>query len=253
MHNKNQSLIFSRSGLCPMAYQALFNKEEKLVLACSGGPDSAALMGVARVLINRNLIKSAHVVHINHNLRSEAKQDLEICEKQSKIFDLPFYSYDIFPALAGGNVYKNARQMRYKILQHHATSQRMNVIMTAHHADDVAETILMHLSRGCGIDGLCGVRQRHSELGNVDVVRPFLSVRKTKLESVCEKANLPFCIDKSNFNMEKSRAYVRHAVIPALEKLNPCFVEHATKTAMIMQKLVEKNTASSCQDALNVI
>jgi tRNA(Ile)-lysidine synthase len=241
-NTKNSALTFSRSGLCTHAVKSLFPDESKIVLACSGGPDSAALIGVARVMINRKLIRSADVVHINHHLRDEAQSDLEVCKHQSEMFDLPFYSYDIYPALYGGNIYNAARELRYNILQHHASNYGRHAILTAHHADDVAETILMHLTRGCGVDGLCGVRQRHSQLGEIDIVRPFLGLRKTKLESTCEKAHVPFCVDKSNFNMEKSRAYVRHAIIPALEKLNPSFVEHASKTAMIMQNLVDKKT-----------
>lgn len=239
---KTSALTFSRSGICTHFVNALTPEESKIVLACSGGPDSAALIGAARVMVNRKLIKSADVVHINHHLRDEAQSDLEVCKRQSEIFNLPFYSYDIYPALHGGNIYKAARELRYSILQHHASNYGRHAILTAHHADDVAETILMHLTRGCGVDGLCGVRHRHSQLGEVDIVRPFLKLRKTKLETTCAKAHVPFCVDKSNFNMEKSRAYVRHAIIPALEKLNPSFVEHASKTAMIMQNLVDKNT-----------
>jgi tRNA(Ile)-lysidine synthase len=239
---KESMMVFSRSGLV-CSFSNVLNKNEKnILLACSGGPDSAALIGTARVMINRGIINSAHVVHINHNLREEAVDDLKICHAQSEHFGIPFFSYDVFPALKSGNTYDVARKLRYQMLQHHSVTHGMDVIATAHHADDVAETILMHLSRGCGIDGLCGVRQRHSSLGDCDVVRPFLSVRKNRLEEICNKAKLEFCIDKSNFNTEKSRAYLRHSVIPALEKLNPAFVMHVAKTAMIVQGMVEKNS-----------
>lgn len=237
---KTSSLVFSRSGLCNVFYNSLKNQEKKLVLACSGGPDSAAVIGVTKVLLDRKLIDSAHVVHVNHNLRKEAKDDLEVCRLQSQVFGLPFYSYDIYPSMMSGNIYKSARILRYKILQHHSCTYDMNAVITAHHADDVAETVLMHLTRGCGVDGLCGVRQRYHESGNADIVRPFFTIRKKRLEFICKKAKLPFCIDQSNFNIKKSRAYLRHEIIPALEKLNPCFVEHATKTAMIMQEFAEK-------------
>ena len=239
--SKNASLIFSRSGICTDMCDALQDNESNLLLACSGGPDSAALIGAARVMLNRGLIKKVNVVHVNHNLRDEAMSDLETCRYQCKLLDFPFYSYDIYPSLVDGNLYQVARNLRYEILQHHAKCNDLHVILTAHHADDVAETLLMHLSRGCGVEGLCGVRQRHSSLGDVDVVRPFLKIRKKKLEDLCLKAGIKSCIDKSNFNLEKSRAYVRHKIIPALEVLNPSFVEHATKTAMIMQGIVDKN------------
>ena len=121
-NTKNSALTFSRSGLCTHAVKSLFPDESKIVLACSGGPDSAALIGVARVMINRKLIRSADVVHINHNLRDEAQSDLKVCKRQSEMFDLPFFSYDIYPALYGGNIYNAARELRYNILQHHDVS-----------------------------------------------------------------------------------------------------------------------------------
>lgn len=238
---KESIMVFSRSGLVSEFADVLRKHEKNILLACSGGPDSAALIGTARIMLNRKIIDSAHVVHVNHNLRKEAVEDLKVCQAQSEYFGIPFFSYDVFPALKNGNTYDVARKLRYQMLQHHSVTHGMDVVATAHHADDVAETILMHLTRGCGIDGLCGVRQRHCNLGDCDVVRPFLSVRKSRLEEICNKAKLDFCIDKSNFNTEKSRAYLRHSVIPALEKLNPAFVMHAAKTAMIVQGIVEKN------------
>ena len=238
---KNSLMMFSRSGMCSNFLEILHKNEQFLVIACSGGPDSAALMGSARVLLNRNLIKKVDVVHINHNLRKEALDDMNVCREQSKIFNFPFFHYDIYPQALNGNIYQESRKLRYQMLQHHSVKNKCDVILTAHHSDDMAETVLMHLARGCGVDGLCGVRQRQNSLGNVDIVRPFLSIRKSKLENLCVKENIPFCIDKSNFNIEKTRAYVRHSVIPALEKINPCFVEHVAKTAMIMQSIVEKN------------
>lgn len=240
--NKYASMVFSRSGICSDFVSCFSNKESNILLACSGGPDSAAMMGISRVLLNRGLVKKVEVVHVNHNLREEALNDAEMCESQADMFDLPFFYYDIYPGLFEKNTYEAGRELRYQILQHHALKHYSDVIMTAHHADDIAETVMMHLARGCGINGLCGVRERNSSFGHVDVVRPLLKVRKKKLEELCNKANVPYCIDKSNFNTEKSRAYVRHSVIPVLEKLNPAFVEHVVKTAMFMQDIVEKES-----------
>lgn len=238
---KYASMIFSRSGMCNDFVSNLKPKEDSILLACSGGPDSAVMIGIARVLINRGLIKKVDVVHVNHNLREEAMNDAKMCESQAKMFGFPFYYYDVYPAMSGKNIYEAGRELRYQILQHHALRHNNDVIMTAHHADDIAETVMMHLARGCGANGLCGVHERNSSFGHVDVVRPLLKARKKKLEDLCNKAGIDYCIDKSNFDIEKSRAYIRHSVIPMLEKLNPAFVEHVAKTAMLMQSIVEKD------------
>lgn len=239
--SKYAAMVFSRSGMCNDFIANLRPEENNLLLACSGGPDSAAMIGIARVLLNRGLIKKADVVHVNHNLRDEAMLDAEVCENQANMFGLPFFYYDVYPSMSNKNLYEAGRELRYQILQHHALRHNSHVIMTAHHADDIAETVMMHLARGCGANGLCGVHERNSSFGHVDVVRPLLKARKKKLEELCEKAGIEYCVDKSNFNTEKSRAYIRHSVIPMLEKLNPAFVEHVAKTAMLMQGIVEKD------------
>jgi len=242
MFSRDSILIFSRSGIAKSFSELLLQQEKRITLACSGGPDSAALIGAAAVLLKRKIISSAEVVHVNHNIRQEAKKDLDVCRFQADYFNLPFYSYDIFPkkCLKKDNLYSMCRDMRYEVLQKHSLSYDNQAIITAHHADDVAETILMNLARGCGVEGLMAIRERNCLIGNVPVLRPFLSYRKDELEYMCEKAGIEYAIDKSNFNQEKTRSFIRHSVIPVLEKVNPAFVKHVSKTAIIMQKNFDK-------------
>jgi|LauGreDrversion4_2_1035121.scaffolds.fasta_scaffold03508_11 tRNA(Ile)-lysidine synthase len=253
MLSRESILIFSRSGLAKSIHQLINSGEKRITLACSGGPDSACLIGAAAVLIKRKVIDAADVVHVNHNIRQEAKKDLDVCRYQADFFGLPFYSYDIFPtkSLNRNNLYSICREMRYESLQNHSRCQNNDVILTAHHADDVAETIVMNLARGCGVDGLMAIRERNCVIGNFPVIRPFLSYRKNELQYICEKSNVEYAVDKSNFNQEKTRSFVRHSVIPVLEKVNPSFVKHVSKTAMIMQKSFDKNIDTHChRDAI---
>lgn len=236
MQQHDSMLIFSRSGLCNSFKRVLRQSEKRLVLACSGGPDSAVLIGLAAVMLKRKVIEAADVVHVNHNLRSESVKDLDACRRQAELFGLPFFSYNIFPCKGKKNLYALCRDMRYASMHSHAESVNAHAIITAHHADDVAETLIMNIARGCGEDGLCSIRERNESIGKVPVLRPLLSVRKVELQSLCDHAGIEFAIDKSNFNQEKTRSFVRHSVIPMLEKVNPAFVKHASKTALIMQK-----------------
>lgn len=232
--------MFSRSGICKDFISSLKPDEDSILLACSGGPDSAALIGACSVLIKRKIIKKAHVVHVNHNLRKEAIFDLNKCKEQASAFGIDFFSYDIYPGGKGENVYAEARKLRYSVFDNHALKFGLKTIATAHHADDVAETLIMNLARGCGLDGLCSVRKRNSALTSVPIIRPFLAYRKNFLEDLCKRSNVNYAIDKSNFNLEKTRSFIRHKVIPLLEEINPAFVEHSSKTSLIVQGVVEK-------------
>ena len=237
---KDAKLIFSRSGICKTFLEVLGEKKKRLVLACSGGPDSLALIVCTKVLVDRGILKDVHVVHVNHNIRQEASGDLDICRYQANLFGLPFFSYDIFPLSCKGNVYSNGREMRYRAIQDHCCSNGFEAVLTAHHADDVAETLIMNIARGCGINGLCSISEKNEKIGKFPVIRPFLSVRKKKIEELCIRSGLKFAIDKSNFNTDKTRSFVRFNVIPLLEKVNPAFVDHASKTALLLQRSVEK-------------
>lgn len=237
---KDAKLIFSRSGICKTFSSIFSNKGGKIALACSGGPDSLALIVCARIMIDRGLIGDAHVVHVNHNIRQESIADSEICKSQADLFGMRFYCYDVFPLLLSGNVYSNGRVMRYGAIQDHCSSFGLDSVLTAHHADDVAETMIMNIARGCGLNGLCSIYEKNERIGKFPVLRPFLSVRKKFIEKLCLKSGLKFAIDKSNFNTDKTRSFVRLNVIPLLEKVNPAFVDHASRTALLLQRTVEK-------------
>lgn len=238
--SKDAKLIFSRSGICKSFLEALDKNYKKIAIACSGGPDSLALVVCGKILIDRGVLEEVHVIHVNHNIRQEAKLDMEVCKTQANLFGLPFFCYDVFPMSVKGNVYSNGRRMRYSAIQDHCELFNLNAIVTAHHADDVAETLIMNIARGCGPNGLCGISKKNYSIGKFPVLRPFLSVRKKFIENLCTKSGLNFAIDKSNFNTDKTRSFIRLNVIPLLEKVNPAFVDHASKTALLLQRSVEK-------------
>ena len=123
-----------------------------------------------------------------------------------------------------------ARTLRYEFLEETLQEIGGGVIATAHHADDLAETMLMNLVRGAGTKGLCGIPPRR---GNV--VRPILTVSRKEIDSYMLLHGLPYVEDSTNAHDDCTRNLLRHHVMPVLEQLNPAFSEHAVDAAMLLR------------------
>ncbi|MEP3420616.1 MAG: tRNA lysidine(34) synthetase TilS [Erythrobacter sp.] len=173
-------------------------------LAVSGGPDSLALLLLARAVMPGNIA----VLSIDHGLRPEANNEVALVEGICLQLGVPFTGVrvDVGP----GNVQAKARDARYAALARWAQEDGVGAIATAHHADDQAETLLMRLARGSGMAGLAGVRS-WSSLPNSDIplIRPLLWARKGELEALVGDAGILAVNDPSNANRAFDRVRVR--------------------------------------------
>ena len=122
------------------------------------------------------------------------------------------------------------RQVRYAFF-HSLAKGENDRVLTAHNAQDNAETVLLHLARGTGLSGLCGIPPRRGK-----VLRPFLSVRREEIEAYCRERNLPFVTDSTNLTGDFSRNLLRRQVFPVLEGLNPRFVESVLRAAELLSR-----------------
>jgi len=208
----------------------------KYVLAFSGGADSVALTLAAAELHKLDESYTFVAVHVEHGLRGEeGLRDMEFVEGfcQSHNLSCVVKRVDV-PArvrLTGDSVEKAARDLRYAVLQDEVIRQGAGKIVTAHHANDQAETVLLHLVRGSGLRGLGGMR-KESQL----VVRPFLDFTKRELVEYCRFQGENWVEDSSNIDTEFSRNYLRQEVVPLLEKLNPALVQNLCQTAKSLQE-----------------
>ncbi|MGC4064282.1 MAG: tRNA lysidine(34) synthetase TilS [Polyangiaceae bacterium] len=192
---------------------------QRVLLAVSGGGDSTALLHVmARLAEPRGLSLFAHGV--DHGLRPEAGRELDLAEGLSLRLGVPF-SRGAVVLSPGGNMQARARQARYAELRRRAAELGGALVATAHHADDRAETVLLRILRGVGLDGL-GVLAAHDG----DLVRPFLRARRSDVLSHLARHQLAYANDPSNRNPKYSRVRVRTEVLPLLESMNPRIVEH---------------------------
>ncbi len=193
------------------------NLNEKYVIAVSGGVDSMVLLDYLYQL-NHQLI----VVHFNHLARKEAILDKELLEKYTTLRKIPFYYFEL--NISKSDFQNQARLLRKKHLEQVAFENQCQNILTAHHLDDLAETILMKLNRGSSLLGYSGMQPFYTKHG-YHYIKPLLYIDKETLLAYAKENDLPFLEDGSNFKDDYLRNRMRHHVIPALKKEND-FLKH---------------------------
>lgn len=205
--------------------------DQKFILAISGGKDSMALAHLCKSE-NLNIV----IAHCNFMLRGQESIDDEefirsYCASNQITFE--FIRFDTKTACEelGMSTQETARILRYnwfeKIrLQHHA-----NYILTAHHANDLAETFIFNAARGSGINGLCGIPKK-----NGVILRPLIMVSQDSINDYITTNQVPFRNDSSNLSDDYTRNYIRHHIIPKLVEVNNHAIEHIAKSTQILHE-----------------
>jgi len=199
----------------------LFCKEDLLIIAVSGGADSMVLTELCR-----QAGYSIVLAHCNFKLRGEeSMRDQQFVKSYAENNHIPFYtvSFDTqgYMYEKKVSVQEGARQLRYQWLNELA--ERLDIeqglpayILTAHHADDQIETVMMNFFRGTGLKGLTGIPEK-----NQRIIRPLLLFRKSDLLEYAQKNNIGFVEDSSNLKNEYTRNIFRNEVLPHLAKIYP--------------------------------
>ena len=196
----------------------LINNGDSVVVGVSGGPDSVCLLHVLYTLRERLQIK-LHAVHINHMLRgAESEEDekyvKELCEK----LEIPahFFSIDVqdLASKKGISLEEAGREARYRKFEEVAGETGASKIAVAHNRNDQAETVLMNIIRGSGLDGLKGIEYMRGK-----IIRPLLDVRREDIESYCRQHSLNPRTDSTNLVSIYTRNKVRLDLIPSINKM----------------------------------
>lgn len=200
----------------------------KILVAASGGPDSSALVmliGKYRALFK---IKSAELVYFDHGLRPrpEIARDVAVVEKLSALTGFSLSVIKLKIPSRGASVENKAREARYGALEKIARSGPFDVVMTAHTADDNAETLLMRMIRGTGLKGLGGIAPSRPFVDGITLARPLVFFRKKELLDYLALRGFRYSADSTNRDERFFRNAVRHRIMPELEKLNPAAVNH---------------------------
>jgi len=199
--------------------EKLFVKGDRVLCALSGGADSAALL-VFLTELRSELGIEVCAAHLNHGIRGcEAERDEIYCDLLCKRLgvtveigrmDVPKAARERKLGLE-----ECARELRYAFLNEAASRLGCNKICTAHHADDNIETVLLHMIRGAGLNGLTGIAPVRD-----NIVRPLLTVRKSELILALDEAGIDYVHDSTNDETDYTRNYIRHNILPHIYKLN---------------------------------
>lgn len=202
----------------------LLIKGGTVIVAVSGGPDSLCLLHLLKRLSSEYMLNLV-VAHLNHCLRPEAAQEADGVEKIASDFSLPFEvrAVDIrnYKKKLAISEEEAGRKARYDFLFEIAGKYKASRIALGHHLDDQAETVLLNVIRGTGVDGLAGMLPRRAR-GNIQLVRPLLCLRRSEIESYCDANNLQPFTDSSNLETNYTRNKLRLELIPQLQlQYNP--------------------------------
>jgi tRNA(Ile)-lysidine synthase len=212
----------------------LFARGERVLVGCSGGPDSNALLH-ALALLRARVGHGLVAVGVDHGLRPGAAAELDVAAGVARAEGVPF-ERAVVAVEPGANLQARAREARHQALQRCASRSDATVVALAHTADDRAETVLLRLLRGAGPRGLAALppRSRSPTGAGVDVVRPLLRARRSDVLAHLQRHRVPHADDPSNQDARFLRVRVRRELLPLLEELSPGVVGHLCALAEML-------------------
>ena len=205
-----------------MKINTLWNKEDKIAIALSGGVDSIVLFHLL-VTEYKDSYKELVVFHINHGLREESYEEAEFVERFVKDFDVKFYKEELNMSGLERDSHTSeemlARELRYQAFNKMAKLEGVTKLLTAHHKNDQVENILMRLLTGRSIDHSLAICEE-IEMTSLTIYRPLLNCLKAELEEYAKEKNLHYYVDATNFDTDYTRNNIRHNIVPLLNDIN---------------------------------
>jgi len=209
------------------------NENTPIVIGCSAGPDSMALLYYLHTNTKNPLI----VAHINHNVRKQSTLEENylstFCQKNNIAFETT-----TIKEYTENNFENEARKKRYAFYEQILNKYNTKYLFLAHHGDDLIETILMKIARGSNLEGYAGIKTI-AKKDNYYIIRPFLKYTKQDLINYNIQNNIKYYIDKSNEDTTYTRNRYRHNILPLLKEENPNIHEQFLKYS---HTLLEYNT-----------
>ena len=201
------------------------------IIGFSGGADSSAILHYLSKKTKKLL-----AVHINHMIRGEeALRDEFFCKNMCKKYGVKFLSFRVdIPLLAEERkqgLEETAREERYRIFNKIISQNGdYKCIVTAHNANDNAETVIFNLSRGSGSRGIAGIKPVIN-----NIVRPLIFCSKEEILEYCKENSISYVNDSTNMDTDYTRNYIRHEIIPMLQKINPSFIDSCLRMGELLR------------------
>lgn len=210
----------------------LLSKEDKVIIALSGGADSVALLHVMH-----SLGYKCEAAHCNFHLRGEeSNRDETFVHELCKSMQIPLHiihfetkKYAIENKIS---IEMAARELRYQWFEKIKKESAANVIAVAHHQDDSVETLLLNLIRGTGLSGLLGIRPQ-----NKDIIRPLLCVNRQDIIEYLGSIGQNYVTDSTNLEDEYIRNKIRLNLIPLMEEINPSVKKNIIATSNYLNEI----------------
>ena len=227
MDNIPNSKVWSGTGMKTKIIKTInkFNmlkQNDNILVALSGGADSVTLLHLLNSLKEYSF--NIWVCHVNHQIRGqEAQRDEDFVRRLCKNLSIPLFVETInVPELSrknGKSLEEMAREVRYNIFNKLASKLNAK-IATAHTLNDSIETVILNLTRGTGLKGLCGIPAKRGK-----IVRPLIEISRTQIEEYIKNNHLDFVNDSTNNDLEYKRNRIRHEIVPKLFIVNPYFAK----------------------------
>lgn len=202
-------------------------------LACSGGRDSLALAALCVQLYQQGELPFLpQLLHVNHNLQAASGAWAQHVANWAKAQNIPCR---ILQAQVNGRDEQAARQARYDVMR--AQLNQNDVLLLAHHADDQAETVLMRLIQGAGVNGLSGMQPwRIQTQGTLRIVlwRPWLTIKRATISAYTQRLKLPYIDDPTNDAGDNVRSGLRRDIMPILASYNSNVIDNIARSAQLL-------------------
>lgn len=197
---------------------SLLKDNDTIIIGLSGGPDSMCLLNIV-LSLNKNI--KVVCAHINHNIREESFQEMKFikkyCSKLPVILETTTFSKK---SSTSNYSEQELREKRYQYFEDVINKYKAQYLFTAHHGDDLVETILMRLSRGSTIKGYSGFQIETAKI-NYKIIRPLIFTNKEEIEKYNVSQNIPYVTDATNNENKYTRNRYRHTILPFLKKEQP--------------------------------
>ena len=233
------------------ALRSTIPSESSLLLGLSGGLDSVVLLHLLSRLAPQNTWKLS-ALYVHHGLSPHADEWAQFCADYCAELGVPFQTeyVDIAPLRHLG-IEAAARQLRHAALNR----QPADFVALAHHQDDQAETLVLQLLRGAGVRGAAAMPMRKLRPGLPTLIRPLLNISRAELQAYAAQQKLRWVDDESNADVVYSRNFLRHSVLPLLEKRFPAYratlsrsAEHFAEASLLLDELAAEDARAAIDD-----
>lgn len=215
----------------------LIPPNSRILVAVSGGPDSMALSHVLWRYVHEASEQGISLVltHVHHGLRQESDAEAVMVQEMAQCWEVPcvVHQFDAqaYAQATGQSFETAAREWRYARWNEDMIEYKCDLIATAHHLGDQAETVLYRLLRGSGTAGLAGIYPRKGK-----IIRPFLTLKKEDILDYCQAQHISYAVDYTNFQPVFVRNRIRLELLPELKQnYNPKILEAIGRTAEVLR------------------